>query len=402
MAAFQAARWLIDSEVPPQAGNNHPTGIPMGVFPTADGAINIAAAGDVLWQRFLGVIEAPELADDERFVNGDARSKNRDVLNALLGEFTAKKPSAHWIEAMNEAGVPCGPLNSIDEPFAAPQVRREEGRLGPGHPFQGGEDVAQDSQVPGVEGEVDRPLQERRTFRPGPRLTDGALAGEHELDEAAPPPGRRAPRRAGVGAVRDHLGRDLGLPLGRREGPVEATGGADPTDVVDRERRLHRRWGGRIKAGSRSVQSAAPNRRRAVKANVRQVRQPQLSPPIGGARGIAGQHLQHDPQLAVLETREEAEAAHALGPDRQPGLGGGAGVRTDAFGQAPGRDMNLDRAPGQRVGEAELQLGDLLLDAGVPRVSGPHAQDGLLQGGDDHGSFIGGPGPGFSAFASRA
>lgn len=123
MLDFQAARWLIDQDVPPQAGNNHPTGIPMGVYPTSDGAINIAAAGETLWRRFLDVIERPELATDNRFSNAALRSDNRDELNDLLGEITATKPSQYWIEAMNKAGVPCGPINSIDQTFADPQVQ---------------------------------------------------------------------------------------------------------------------------------------------------------------------------------------------------------------------------------------------------------------------------------------
>ena len=96
MLDFQAARWLIDGEVPPQAGNNHPTGIPMGVYPTSDGAINIAAAGETLWRRFLGVIEAPKLAEDPRFANGGARSTNRDQLNKILEKMISKNPG-QWI-----------------------------------------------------------------------------------------------------------------------------------------------------------------------------------------------------------------------------------------------------------------------------------------------------------------
>ncbi len=123
MMDFQAARWLIDGEVPPQAGNDHPTGIPMGAYRTADGAINIAAAGEVLWKRFLGVIERPDLAEDARFATGDARSRNRAALNALLNEITETRPSAWWIAAMNDAGVPCGPIYALDETFADPQVQ---------------------------------------------------------------------------------------------------------------------------------------------------------------------------------------------------------------------------------------------------------------------------------------
>ena len=138
MLDFQAARWLIDGEVPPQAGNNHPTGIPMGVYPTSDGVINIAAAGETLWRRFLGVIEAPKLAEDPRFANGGARSTNRDQLNKILEKITVKKTSVEWINAMNEVGVPCGPIYRIDETFADPQVQHlgiarqmEHGELGP-------------------------------------------------------------------------------------------------------------------------------------------------------------------------------------------------------------------------------------------------------------------------------
>ena len=181
MLDFQAARWLIDSDVPPQAGNNHPTGIPMGVFPTADGAINIAAAGDVLWQRFLGVIEAPELADDERFVNGDARSKNRDVLNEMLGEITAKKPSAHWIDAMNEAGVPCGPINSIDETFADPQVRHLGIAVPMNHPEHGSMHVV--GQAVHLTG-TPQPEQVRRPT-PGMGGDTDAILAELGLDDAA-------------------------------------------------------------------------------------------------------------------------------------------------------------------------------------------------------------------------
>lgn len=122
MLDFQAARWLIDRDIAPQAGNDHPTGIPMGVYPTADGPINIAAAGQVLWQRFLAVIERPELGEDPLFATAEARSRNRAALNAVLYEITATRPSADWIAAFNEAGVPCGPIYRIDQTFADPQV----------------------------------------------------------------------------------------------------------------------------------------------------------------------------------------------------------------------------------------------------------------------------------------
>jgi crotonobetainyl-CoA:carnitine CoA-transferase CaiB-like acyl-CoA transferase len=126
MLDFQASRWLVGKEVPPQAGNNHPTGIPTGVFETADGHINIAASGDDLYTRFCKAIERPDYLTDERFATSKARQKNRDTLNALIDVETRKKNSADWIEILNDAGVPCGPIYRIDESFADPQVRHLE------------------------------------------------------------------------------------------------------------------------------------------------------------------------------------------------------------------------------------------------------------------------------------
>ena len=123
MLDFQAARWLVDREVPPQAGNNHPTSIPTGVFETSDGHINIASAGQEIWERFCDVIDAPHLNENPDYGTGDARSKNRDALNAELNEITRQKDSATWVDLLNEAGVPCGPIYSIDEVFADPQVK---------------------------------------------------------------------------------------------------------------------------------------------------------------------------------------------------------------------------------------------------------------------------------------
>jgi crotonobetainyl-CoA:carnitine CoA-transferase CaiB-like acyl-CoA transferase len=123
MLDFQASRWLMSKEVPPQAGNNHPTGIPTGVFETSDGHINIAASGEDLYERFCKAIERPDLLTDPRFNTSRARSTNRDLLMELLMPVTRKKASAEWIEILNRAGVPCGPIYRIDEAFADPQVR---------------------------------------------------------------------------------------------------------------------------------------------------------------------------------------------------------------------------------------------------------------------------------------
>jgi len=123
MLDFQAARWLVKGEVAKQAGNNHPTSIPTGVFKTSDGHINIATAGQKIWERFCHAIEAPELLSRPEYANGDNRSKNRDALNAEINQLTAKRPSADWVERFNKAGVPSGPIYSIDQMFADPQVK---------------------------------------------------------------------------------------------------------------------------------------------------------------------------------------------------------------------------------------------------------------------------------------
>jgi formyl-CoA transferase len=123
MLDFQAARWLIGKEVPPQAGNNHPTSIPTGVFRTSDGYINIACSGDVMWERLCEVLGAAELFDDPDYADGAARLTNRDTLNAAIESYTVKRESNELVETMNTAGVPCGPIYSIDEVFADPQVQ---------------------------------------------------------------------------------------------------------------------------------------------------------------------------------------------------------------------------------------------------------------------------------------
>ena len=123
MLDFQAARWLMRGEVPPQAGNNHPTSIPTGVFRTRDGHINIAAAGHHIWERLARVLGAEEWLTDPRFATGAARSNNRDSLQVEIDARTATDDSASWIERLNAAGVPCGPINAIDQTFAEPQVQ---------------------------------------------------------------------------------------------------------------------------------------------------------------------------------------------------------------------------------------------------------------------------------------
>ena len=123
MLDFQAARWTIGKEVPEQAGNNHPTSIPTGVFQTADGYINIAAAGNDIYRRLCEALGVPQLATDPRYATGKSRSDNRDALNAEIETITKGRTSAAWIEALNKAGVPSGPIYRMNEVFDDPQVK---------------------------------------------------------------------------------------------------------------------------------------------------------------------------------------------------------------------------------------------------------------------------------------
>jgi len=122
MMDFQAARWTIDHEVPAQAGNHHPMGVPMGCFASADGYINVGAASGRLLHNLCQVIGLPGIPADPRFDSAAKRSANRAELNALIAERLRTQTTAAWVEVLNQAGVPCGPVYRMDEVFADPQV----------------------------------------------------------------------------------------------------------------------------------------------------------------------------------------------------------------------------------------------------------------------------------------
>ena len=123
MLDFQAARWLSEKQIAGQAGNNHPTSVPTGVFKTLDGSINLAVAGETIWKRFAEAIEKEEWLQMEEFKDAKSRLKNRDYLNQLIEEVTITKTSNQWVEMLEKVGVPCGPINSIDKVFDDPQVK---------------------------------------------------------------------------------------------------------------------------------------------------------------------------------------------------------------------------------------------------------------------------------------
>ena len=125
MLDFQATRWTMNSEVPPQAGNHHPTGIPMGAFPSADGHVNVAApSGGAKWRTFCELVARAASARRPQLQDGH-RSLTQPRCAQLPRSLTSQRSSRpnHWIDVLNDAGIPCGPVYSIDQTFADPQVQ---------------------------------------------------------------------------------------------------------------------------------------------------------------------------------------------------------------------------------------------------------------------------------------
>ncbi len=123
MMDFQAARWLVEGEIPEQAGNDHPTSMPTSVYPTSDGFVNIAAAGDAIYARMCSALDIPELADHPDYSTADLRSLNRVALNDVIAKRSSRYTSDELIVLLNDAGVPCGPIYKMDEVFDDEQVR---------------------------------------------------------------------------------------------------------------------------------------------------------------------------------------------------------------------------------------------------------------------------------------
>lgn len=123
MLDFQAARFLMDGDVAKQAGNNHPTSIPTGVFATSDGYMNIAVTGNNIWSKFCNLMKRPDWLEDVRYATAPARSENRDALGAEIEAITKDRTTAEWIDLCTNAGVPAGEINDIGQVFANPQVR---------------------------------------------------------------------------------------------------------------------------------------------------------------------------------------------------------------------------------------------------------------------------------------
>ena len=134
---FQGARYLMKGEVPPQVGNDHPTSMPTSAYTTADGYINVAASGEGMWRRLCETIGRPDLLEAPEFKGLENRAKNRKALNAHINEALLERSSQEWVEVLNKAGVPCGPIYGVDQVFADPQVRHLEAAAEVTHPVLG-------------------------------------------------------------------------------------------------------------------------------------------------------------------------------------------------------------------------------------------------------------------------
>ena len=114
---FQAARYTMNGEVPRQQGNDHPYLIPMGAFRSRDGLVNIAASGGRLWRRFCEALGAEDLLRKPEYATPGDRMKQKSALNAEIESVTRRFTTADLVVKLNEAGVPCGPINDIGEAF---------------------------------------------------------------------------------------------------------------------------------------------------------------------------------------------------------------------------------------------------------------------------------------------
>ena len=119
---FQAARYTMSGEVPSQEGNNHPTLSPMGVFDTADGLVNLAASTDKMFKAFCAVMQANELAANANYQSVEGRLQQRDELWKQVNHITSQYETRELVEKLNSVGIPCGPINTIQQAFEDEQV----------------------------------------------------------------------------------------------------------------------------------------------------------------------------------------------------------------------------------------------------------------------------------------
>lgn len=159
------ARYVVTGEAPKPGGNRHPSIVPFEPFDTKNGEVVVAAGNDVLWAKFCEVLGKEELINDERFATNPLRNENYDQLRPLIAEPMKEKTTEEWLEILDKAGVPNGPINTIDKVLQDPQVIAREMIVEVEHP------VAGNLKMPGV------PIKLSDT--PGSVRTPAPLLGQH-------------------------------------------------------------------------------------------------------------------------------------------------------------------------------------------------------------------------------
>jgi CoA:oxalate CoA-transferase len=137
LLAYIATDTFATGAPPPRSGNDHPIAAPYGLFPTRDGQIALAPADDAFFRRLADVLEEPGLKTDPLYATQAARVANRARINAIVGGKLAANTTAHWVETLNKAGVPCGPVNGVAEVFQDPQILAQEMVIDVDHPGSG-------------------------------------------------------------------------------------------------------------------------------------------------------------------------------------------------------------------------------------------------------------------------
>ena len=152
---FQATRWTMDKKVPPQEGNHHPTNTPMGLYPTADGFLNVAATSNKNFQKLCKLIDRENMATDPRFASTALRKQNKEAMNEQIASALRARTTREWFELIVEAGLPCGPVYNIKDAFADPQVETLRIKRSVTHPRLGELDlVAQPCEITGFDREI--------------------------------------------------------------------------------------------------------------------------------------------------------------------------------------------------------------------------------------------------------
>jgi crotonobetainyl-CoA:carnitine CoA-transferase CaiB-like acyl-CoA transferase len=152
---FQATRWTMDKKIPPQEGNYHPTNTPMGLYPTADGFLNLSATSNKNFAILCKLMDRDNMAADPRFASTALRRQNKQAMNELIAEALRAKTTAEWFELLVAAGLPCGPVYDIKQAFADPQVQALRIKRSVAHPRLGELDlVAQPCEITGFDREI--------------------------------------------------------------------------------------------------------------------------------------------------------------------------------------------------------------------------------------------------------